>query len=50
MGIVKLEGDDPVWRKYSMLAEPSLSTMTQDQLMKYSKELWVSKLELLAHL
>ena len=50
MGIVKLEGDDPVWRKYSNLAEPSLASMTQEQLVKYTGELWKSKLELLAHL
>ena len=50
MGIVKLEGDDPVWRKYSLLASPSLNTMTHDQLIKYAQDLWNSKLELLAHL
>ena len=37
MGIVKLEGNDPVWRKYAVLAEPSLTTMTQDQLVKFTK-------------
>jgi len=27
MGIVKLEGDDPVWRKYAALATPNVSAM-----------------------
>ena len=33
-----------------MLAEPTISTMSHDLLVKYTQELWVSKLELLAHL
>lgn len=50
MGLNKFEGEDPVWRKYSVLAEPSFNTMTHDQLKKSAEEMWKSKLELLAHL
>jgi hypothetical protein len=50
MGIVKLEGEDPVWRKYALLAEPSVETMTHEQLKKCVMDLWKSKLEVLAHL
>jgi hypothetical protein len=44
LGIVKLEGDDPVWRKYSSLAQPQFTTMTESQLRKQADELWRNKL------
>ena len=50
LGLVKLEGDDPVWRKYANLATPSFNTMTESQLRKEAEALWLSKLELMAHL
>jgi hypothetical protein len=34
MGLNKFEGDDPVWRKYSLLAEPSFNMMTLEELKK----------------
>lgn len=50
MGIVRLEGDDPVWRKYANLAAPSFNNMNETQIKQLSEQLWRSKLELLAHL
>lgn len=44
LGIVKLEGDDPVWRKYSNVASPNYSNMTENQLKKHAEQLWKSKL------
>lgn len=44
LGIVKLEGDDPVWRKYSTLTSPSFATMTEAQAKTMAQELWTSKL------
>jgi len=34
MGLNKFEGDDPVWRKYSLLAEPSFNMMNLEELKK----------------
>jgi hypothetical protein len=50
MGIVKLEGDDPVWRKFATLAAPSFDSLTEAQLKMQAQLLWKNKLELLAHL
>jgi regulator of replication initiation timing len=44
MNIVKLEGEDPVWRKYANLAMPSFQTMTEDQLKLQCESIWRSKL------
>jgi len=44
MGIVQLEGDDPVWRKYANLTQPSFNTMNEAQLRKQAEQLWISKL------
>ena len=37
LGIVKLEGDDPIWRKYSNIASPSFSSMTENMLKKFAE-------------
>lgn len=50
LALVKLEGDDPVWRKFSLLSKPEFQNMTESQLREESNKLWSSKLELLAHL
>ena len=50
LGVVKLEGDDPVWRKYAGLSTPDFRTMPEEELKETAKSLWTSKLELLAHL
>lgn len=34
LGINKLEGDDPVWKKYSSLISPNFKTMTEEQAKK----------------
>ncbi|EFX60280.1 hypothetical protein DAPPUDRAFT_344259 [Daphnia pulex] len=50
MGLVRLEGDDPVWRKFASLATPSFESLNEAQLRMQAQQLWKSKLELLAHL
>ena len=32
MALVKLEGDDPVWRKFALICKPEFNTMTESQL------------------
>lgn len=44
LAIVKLEGNDPVWRKYANLALPSYAAMTQEELQAECKLTWNSKL------
>jgi len=36
LGIVKLEGDDPIWRKYSNISAPSFNTMTENMIKKFA--------------
>ena len=50
MALVKLEGDDPVWRKFALICKPEFNTMTESQVREECDKLWCSKLELLAHL
>ena len=50
MRLVKLEGDDPAWRKFATLAAPSFDSLNEAQLKMQAQQLWKSKLELLAHL
>lgn len=44
MGIVRLEGDDPVWRKFAAIATPSFESMSETQLKMQAQQLWKSKL------
>jgi hypothetical protein len=44
LNMVKLEGDDPVWRKYANIADPTFNVMSLDQLKKYADQLWQSKI------
>lgn len=50
MNLVKLDGQDPVWKKYADMVKPSFSALTQTQLRQLAEQLWSSKLQLIAHL
>ncbi len=50
MNLVKIDGQDPVWKKYADLAQPNFIAMTETQLREMVEKLWHNKLELLAHL
>ncbi len=50
MHLVKIDGDDPLWKKYADLYAANYSSMDAESLRKEAVKLWHSKLELLAHL
>ena len=44
LNVVKLEGNDPVWKKYSDMVMPVFTVMTQAQLTDTAESLWKTKL------
>lgn len=44
LALVKLEGDDPVWRKFANMAKPEFHTMTNEQVLGTAETLWNNKL------
>jgi hypothetical protein len=44
MNLVKLDGQDPIWKKYNDMTKPSFNVLTTDQLRHLAEQLWTGKL------